>query len=230
MEYSIEQMNFENKPKLGLGIYTATEIAQILRVPYRKVYTWMHKYWDGKLGAEYETKYSWQIEGTRAVSFHTLIEFYVMMKFSESGVKPKQVLQAHSELSKMFKTPFPFAKKEVLDSISTDSKNIYFNLEGVSMTLNGTKQFNLDIIKLFFINLDFGADDLASRYWPLGKDKTIVVDPQRKFGSPVFKDQNIYPETFYGMFKAGEAIDFIAHLYEVPKQMVKDAIEYCEAA
>src|SRR5690606_10394220 len=157
------------------------EIAQILRVPYRKVYTWMHKYWDGKLGAEYETKYSWQMEGTRAVSFHTLIEFYVMMRFSESGVKPRQVLQAHSDLSKLFKTPFPFAKKEVLDSISTDSKNIYFDIEGVTMTLNGTKQFNLDIIKLFFINLDFGADDLASRYWPLGKDKTIVVDPQRKF-------------------------------------------------
>jgi len=41
-------MNFENKPKLGLGIYTASEIAQILRVPYRKVYIWMNKYWAWK--------------------------------------------------------------------------------------------------------------------------------------------------------------------------------------
>lgn len=223
-------MDFENKPKLGLGIYTAAEIAQILRVPYRKVYTWMNKYWDGKLGDIYGSKYSWQMEGTRAVSFHTFVEFYIMMLFSEAGVKPKQVLQAHSELSQMFQTAFPFARKEVLEGIRCDGKRIYLETKSGIIELNGTKQFNLNIIKSFFIKLDFDNDDLASRYYPLGKEKSIVVDPERKFGSPVLINQNIYPETFYGMFKAGEPIDFIAHIYEVSKQMVEDAIEYCEAA
>ncbi|MEQ8422681.1 MAG: DUF433 domain-containing protein, partial [Arenibacter algicola] len=82
-------MNFENKPKIGSGIYTASEIAIILRVPYRKVYTWMNKYWDGRIGKEFGSKYSWDINGKRAVSFHTFIEFYVMMRFSEAGVKPR---------------------------------------------------------------------------------------------------------------------------------------------
>lgn len=223
-------MNFENEPKLGLGIYTASEIAKILRLPYGKVYTWMNKYWDDKLGSLYGSKYSWQMEGTRAVSFHTFVEFYIMMLFSDAGVKPKQVLQAHSELVDMFGTAFPFAKKEVLEGIRCDGKTIYFENMGDIIELNGTKQFNLDIIKLFFVKLDFDKDDLASRYWPLGKDKSIVVDPQRKFGSPVLKYQNIYPETFYGMYKAGEPIDFIAHLFEVSKQMVEDSIEYCDAA
>ncbi len=225
-----KSMNFENKPKLGLGIYTAAEIAQILRIPYKKVYTWMHKYWDGKLGESYGEKYSWQMHGTRAVSFHTFVEFYVMMQFSEAGVKPKQVLQAHSELSEMYRTPFPYAQREVLEGIRCDGKHIYLqNKQGI-IELNGTKQFNLDIIKLFFVKLEFGDDDLAARYWPLGRDKSIVIDPKRKFGSPVFKDRNIYPETFYSLYKAGEPIDFIAHLYEVSKQMVMDAIEFCKAA
>ncbi|WP_417889157.1 DUF433 domain-containing protein [Xanthomarina gelatinilytica] len=220
-------MNFENEPKLGIGIYTASEIAQILRVPYGKVYTWMHRYWDGKLGAKYEEKYSWQMDGTRAVSFHTFIEFYVMMRFSESGVKPQQVLQAHSELSQMYDTAFPFAKKEVLDSISTDGKNIFFDIDGVNLTLNGTKQFNLDIIRIFFVNLDFGDNDLASRYWPLGKEKRILIDPKRKFGHPVLVKQNIYPETLYNHYIAGDPIPYLSHIYQVSEQEVKDAIEYC---
>lgn len=80
------------------------------------------------------------------------------------------------------------------------------------------------------MKLDFGDNDLASRYWPTGKDSSVVVDPERKFGSPVFNNCNIYPEIFYGMYKAGEPIDFIAHIYEVPRKLVEDAIAYCTAA
>ncbi|WP_034261059.1 DUF433 domain-containing protein [Altibacter lentus] len=223
-------MDFENKPQIGLGIYTASEIAQILRLPYQKIYLWMNKYWDDKLGKNYGEKYSWQMDGTRAVSFHTFVEFYVMMRFSEAGVKPKEVMKAHTELVEWYKTPFPFALKEVLDGIRSDGKRIFLNHKQGTIELNGMKQFSLEIIQMFFVKLDFGDNNLASRFYPLGKEKSIVVDPARKFGSPVFKDHNIYPETFYGMYKAGESIEFIAYIYEVPEQMVKDAIEYCTAA
>jgi len=45
-------MNFENKPQIGIGIYTASEIARILRIPDRTVNTWMNKYWDEKVRPE----------------------------------------------------------------------------------------------------------------------------------------------------------------------------------
>ncbi|MDC6353277.1 MULTISPECIES: DUF433 domain-containing protein [unclassified Robiginitalea] len=223
-------MDFENEPKLGLGSYTSSDIAKILRIPYQKVYTWMNKYWDEKLGQRFNTKYSWEVDGTRAVSFHTFIEFYVMMKFAEAGVKPKEVLKAHNDLTKFFRTAFPFAKKEVLEGIRSDGKHIFLETKLGTVELNGTKQFNLDFIKLFFVKLDFGEDNLANRFWPLGKERHIVVDPKRKFGSPVLKDYNIYPETFYGLHKGGESVEVIAKIYEVPLSTVRDAIEYCEAA
>ncbi len=223
-------MNFENKPKLGLGIYTASEIAQILRVPYRKVYTWMNKYWDGKLGKEYGSKYSWQIDGTRAVSFHTFIEFYIMMRFSEAGVKPKQVLQAHSELVKMYNTAFPFALKEVLEGIKCDGKHVFLKTKKGIIELNGTKQFNLTIIQMFFVNLDFDNDNLASRFWPMGKKKSILVDPERRFGHPVIDGKNIFPEVIYNHHNAGDPIKYIAHIYELSEDEVNHALEYCDAA
>ena len=223
-------MNFENKLDIGTGCYTASEIAHILQVPYHKVHTWMNKYWDGKLGKEFGEKYSWTVDNTRAVSFHTLVEFYVMMQLSEAGVKPKEVLKAHSILSKQFDTAFPFAQKTLLKGMQTDGKTVYLHFEDKILSLDGSQQLNLSLIKAFYKNLEFDGNEMASRFWPMGKNKSIVIDPERKFGHPIINGHNIYPEVLHGMFKAGDSIRFIAAIYEISTKQVKDAIQYCTAA
>ena len=219
-------MSFENTLAIGNGIYTIPDVANILRLPYHKVNTWLNEYWDGKLGKAFKGKYSWRIDSTRAVGFHTLVEFYVMMQFSEAGVKPAQVLKAHSELSTSHHTFFPFAQKQIIENISTDGKKIYLNIDGTAITLDGSKQFNLDFIKIFFKKLEFDNELLATKLCPLGKGKAVVCDPQHKFGQPVIDGTNIQTEALYKMYLAKEPIPFIASLYELPEQKVKDAITY----
>jgi uncharacterized protein (DUF433 family) len=214
------------KLNIGNGIYTVPDVARILQLPYHKVNKWLNEYWDGKLGQAFKGKYSWRVDSTRAVGFHTLIEFYVMMQLSDAGVTPNQILKAHGELAKEFKTIFPFAQKQVIDNISTDGKKIYFHIDGTAMTLDGSKQLNLDFIKLFFKKLDFDNDLLATRLWPLGKNKAVVCDPQHKFGQPIIEGTNIQTEAVYKMYLANEPIAFIASLYEIPEKKVKDAISF----
>ena len=84
-------MDFENKLSLNNGIYTMPDISKILRIPYFKVNKWVNCYWDIRLGSLFEQKYSWTIENTKAVSFHTLIEFYVLYLLGEAGVSTKNV-------------------------------------------------------------------------------------------------------------------------------------------
>jgi uncharacterized protein (DUF433 family) len=216
----------DNHLELGNGIFTTQEIAQILRLPYSKVHKWITKYWDGNLGKCYEREYSWSVGNTRAVGFHTLIEFYVMMQFAEAGVQTKEVLKAHKELSKFYKTDFPFAQKEVLDNIKTDKSKIFLYKDGDTISLDGTRQFNLDIIKIFFKNLDFDNDMLASRFWPMGKQYKVVCDPHRKFGQPILDGTSIQSEAIYRMHLAEESVSFIANIYDIPLKMVKDAITF----
>ena len=223
-------MVFEDSLKIGNGIYTVGEISRILRLPYPKVNAWLKRYWDGQLGEAYSRKYSWKVDDTKAVGFHTLVEFYVMMQFSEAGVRPKQVLKAHLELSSLYKTAFPFAKKEVLQGIQTDGKKIFLKTPEGTITLDGTRQLNLEFIEIFFRKLEFGAGQLANSFYPLGKDKSIVVDPKRQFGHPVIGGTNIYPETIFNLHKAGEPSGFIAFTFEISEQEVLDAIEYCNQA
>lgn len=223
-------MIFENKPQLGLGIYTPAEIAQILRLPYYKVNRWIDKYWDGELGQEFEKRYSWKTDKSKAVSFHTLVEFYVMMQLADAGVKTRKVLEAHKELSQFYNTSFPFALREVLDGVNTDGKRIFLSVDDYTITLDGTKQFNLGFIKVFFKKLEFDSNNLASRLWPLGKEKSVLIDPERKFGHPVLEMKNIFPETIYGHYKAGDPIEYISYIYKVTEKEVRDAIEFIDAA
>lgn len=219
-------MDFENKIAPGLGLYTTSELAKILRLPYHKVHRWINKYWDGELGKEYEENYSWKIEESRAVSFHSLIEFYVMAELSESGVKTRDVLNAHKILSKKYNTAFPFAQKEVLQGINTDGKKVFFKTEEGLVTLDGSFQFNLELIKVFFKKLEFGTDKLAVKLWPIGKRSSVVCDPNIQFGYPTIAGTRIYPDTIYDLHNNGESKKFIAETYDLTTKQVNDAIKY----
>lgn len=221
---------FKNKLEIGSGLYTVPEISNILRLPYHKTNLWINKYWDGELGKVFEGQYSWKIGNSKAINFQTLIEFYILILLAESGVKTREVLNAHKELSRKFNTPYPFSKKDILDKIKTEGKKIFLELGDDIISLDGTKQLNLMIIKQFFKNLDFDDNSIVSKFWPLGKDKSIVVDPKRQFGHATIEKTNIFPETIFNMFKAGEPIEFIAFAYNLDEKSVRDAINYCNAA
>lgn len=220
---------FENQPEIGKGIYTLKDVASILKMPYPTVRRWVRTYWDGRLGKKFQKQYSWERDGSVAVSFHTVVELYVMIQFAEKGVKTQDVLIAHEELSQLLKTPFPFAQKEVLDEVKTDGKTVFWKFDGALISMNGTRQINLDIIQVFFKKLEFEGD-VVSRLWPMGKESSIVIDPKRKFGHPILDGRNIYPETLHGYYRAGDSIPFIAYIFEITEKEVKDAIDFCEAA
>lgn len=221
-------MDFENEIEVGIGIYTTREIANILGISYAKVNRWINKYWDGRLGEAYQQKYSWKVEDSRAVSFHTMVEFYLMSTFSEYGVKTQKILKAHQELSQLMKTAFPFATEKVLNGISTDGKSIYYKHEdGFVVSLDGSKQLNLELINIFFKKLDFDNGTLASRFWPMGKKKKVVCDPKVQFGAVTIPGTRVYPETIYDMFNAGDSKRLIASTYDLSMEKINDAIEYC---
>ncbi len=223
-------IKFENKGKIGGGIYTLPDIAHIFNIPYYKVSKWVKEYWDVRLANDFENQYSWTDGKARAINFHTLIELFIFMQLSDAGVKTKDILMAHQKLSLINKTKFPFATNSIIKAMSTDGKQIFFSYNGEELTLDGKLQFNLGFIKEFFKNIDFGSDELATRLWPMGRKSSIVVDPQHHFGQPVINGTNIVPDTIFNMSLAGENNKFIALIYNISEKQVTDAIKFCKKA
>lgn len=224
-------MSFENKSEIGIGIYTVPDLAEILNLKYYKVQRLLNEYWDKRFAEQLGSKYSWTDGKSKAVSFHTLIEFYIFFQLKETGISTKNILKAHTELSIMFSTPFPFAKAEVINGISCIGKNVFFEFKNKDIiNLDSSKQLNLKFIKIFANKLDFDNGNLAVRLWPLGKEKSIVVDPNYKLGMPTIIGTNIYPESIYQLHLAEEPLKFIASTYSLSEKEVKDAIEFCKKA
>ncbi len=221
----------ENKPELGIGIYTVPDIAQILRLPYDKVNRWVKHYWDNELGKEFNSRYSWTDGKSIAISFHTLVELFTFYQLSNADVSAKKIIDAHLILSKKFNSLFPFATAEVLNSISTDGTRVFFTIDKMDIiNLDVTLQFNLQFIKDFFRKIDFNGGSMAARLWPLGKDNCIVVDPDHQFGQATISGTNINPETIQELHEAGEPHYFIASLYNINERQIIDALEFCQKA
>lgn len=225
----MENIEFENHLELGTGIFTVPDISNILNLNYKKVHNLLNEYWDKRFANELGKKYSWSVHNNKAVSFHTLVEFYIFFQLKEVGVPTQQILNAHSELSIRFNTTFPFAISEIINKMNCVGKRIVFEInENDLINLDSTKQLNMKFIKSFAHKLDFDSDNLANKFYPLGKNKSVVVDPSHQFGQPVIKNTNIFPQTIFNLYKAKETKKFIAESYEISLKQVNDAIEYCK--
>lgn len=219
-----------NQPEIGKGIFTTKDVATILKMQYRLAHRWITTYWKTASMANDMDGYSWEVDGSLAVDFQTLVELAVVCQLLKAGVKPKKIVDARKVLIKQFRTPAPFANKHVLEGIQTDKKQIFFKHNGDVVTLDATTQFNLTYVNEFLTNLDFDEELVAKRLWPRGRGSVVVVDPLHKFGHPVLDGRNIYPETIYQYYRAGETEVFISELFGLDPKEVTDAIDYCKAA
>lgn len=185
---------------------------------------------DNRFASHLGQKYSRSVHNTKAVSFHTLVEFYIYFQLKEVGVTSQQILSTHYELSKHFNTPFPFAISHIINQMKCFGRKIVFEIsEDEIINLDSTKQLNLNFILSFAHKLDFDSNELAEKFYPLGKAKGIVIDPKHQFGPATIKNTNIFPKTIYNLYQSKESKKFIAQSFEISLQDVNDAIEYCKS-
>jgi uncharacterized protein (DUF433 family) len=74
------------------------------------------------------------------------------------------------------------------------------------------------------------TDDLASRWFPVGPDTPIVVDPRIAGGRPTIFGSGVTVDTVHGRFAAGESIDFIAQDFGVERKAIEKALQFAAAA
>ncbi len=222
-------ITIKNKKDLGLGIYTIPDIGLLLGYPLYKVRRYIKKYWDDGIGKElFNDRYSWSVESNRkAVNFYVLIELYIFFQLLELGVNTKRVVKARREIAKQLNDSYPFANQKLL----TDGKKIWYYLDKNLITADPSAQVNFtQIIESFASKIEFSDDFLAMRYFPIGKDRSVVVDPHHQFGQPVINGSNIVTDTIYSMYTSGEKIKTLSVLYDITEKEIKDVIEFHKAA
>ncbi|TCD19864.1 DUF433 domain-containing protein [Pedobacter psychrodurus] len=209
--------------QLGGGIYTIPEVAFILKLPVGKVRRWMTEFWDNKFSKKNSNKYSWGEGRDKATNFYTLIEFYVFYQLRALNISTNRIFKAHQDMAEQLNTAYPFASSKLL----SDGKSILFTMkDGTIVEADNTRQAVFkQIIEQFCKKIEFSTTDIAERFYPLGKEKHIIVDPHHQFGQPVIEETNILAQTLYELYNAGETVAFLSRLYDLKEIDIQSAIE-----
>jgi uncharacterized protein (DUF433 family) len=224
----------EREPHLlNAGLYTVPEAARLTRISIGKVRRWLKGY-DFRSGKSVRHSDAvWQgeikpIENKLALSFRDLLELRFVDAFIRAGVSWKTMRRAHTRAQEELKTTHPFCSNQV----STDGKNILMRQaeeDGDETLLNLVTQQRefTKIVQKFLKEVEFSGGDII--WWPLGKDRLIVVDPRRNFGQPTVAKSGVPATTLARSVKANSSVDEVVRWYEVQRNEVRDAVEFEES-
>jgi uncharacterized protein (DUF433 family) len=217
------------KPRIGEGVYTIKDASIILNIPSPKLRAWVNAYWRKTFkdisNVKMSESYIWGESRETAFNFYTLIEIFTVMSLRNLGVTFKTIINARSELSEILKTKYPFASEKLM----SDGRNIIYLLDDYKILELGTAGQTAfrKIIEPFCKNLDFDKhNELAFRFWPLGRSSSIVVDPKHGFGRPTILGTNISTDAIQNLILAGENKEDIANLYDLTVEQIEQVYEF----
>lgn len=211
-------------PRINEGIFLIKDVANIIGLPVAKVRFWLTEFWNNRFSVN-KGGYSFGDNYNRAVNFYTLIEFITFAKLREQGISAQKLQKFHKILSTELNTPYPFAKTKLLN----DKRSVWYEHSGELVKIDGKRQLSLSRVLSPYLNkIEFDKDNIALRYYPLGKNHKIVIDPKHQFGQPTILGTNIKAEIIYFLYKGKETKKNICELYNLTIQQVNDAINYCD--
>jgi uncharacterized protein (DUF433 family) len=217
---------------LNTGIYTLAEAAKLTGVSSGRIRRWLRGYdyrrgknlrhsdavWRGQLGP---------IEQRMALGFLDLIEIRFVEAFLKEGVSWKTMRQAHTLARVELGTDHPFCTNRFV----TDGQRILLRQANASgdqalIDIATNQREFLRLVEPFLRQLEFSDGNCLSRWWPMGKERSVVVDPVRNFGQPTVAKSGVPTQVLARSLKANKSIETVARWFEVQAEEVRDAVEF----
>jgi uncharacterized protein (DUF433 family) len=226
---------------LGTGIYSPAQAAALLKAPPEEIRRWAFGYARRRGGTrvEYEPLIRTElpeIEGERALTFTELVELMFIRGFRKAGVPWGAIHEAARVAARLFQTEHPFAMRQFF----ADPKGVYALLreadESESLVkLAGSGQQVFDsLVRPYLGQLEFNPSEAPTRWWPMGREGRVVIDPAVSFGEPIVAEAGIPTHVLAEALDAEEgydparAMDRVSWLYKVPHRHIQTAVRFEE--
>jgi uncharacterized protein (DUF433 family) len=218
---------------LNTGLYTVPEASRLTRISTGKVRRWIKGYDYRTSGSIRHSDAVWQgeikpINNKISLSFRDLLELRFVDAFIRAGVSWHTMRRAHARAREQLNTTHPFCSNRIF----TDGRSILLRQgeEDSDQTLVNlaTNQAEFSrIVEPFRKELEFSGNDII--WWPLGRERQIVLDPKRNFGQPTLTKSGVPAAILARSARANSSREVVARWYEVHPDEVRDAVEFEEA-
>ena len=226
---------------IGTGIYSPPEAAALIKAPTAEVRRWAFGYSRRRGGTRihYDPLIRTDLperEGQEALTFMELVELMYIKGFRRAGAPWKLIHEAAAVAARLFQTEHPFAMRKFF----ADPGGIYAELqeaEGgdslVRMVGHGQHAFQ-DVVRPYLGQLEFDPLEVPTRWWPMGREGRVVVDPQVAFGAPIVAEIGIPTRILAEALNAeleydpARGLERVAWAYKVPPRHVQTAARFEE--
>jgi len=216
-----------------VGIYSLAEAERLTSVRRARIRRWIKGYDFKSKGLTHRSAAVWSkeiepIDGIIALGFRDLIEIRFVDAFLKAGVSWRTMRLAHQAAQDELGTSHPFCSNRfVTDGRAIFQKQAEEESDAVLINLTNRQQEFARIVGQFLKELEFDSDDSLVRWWPMGRDRKVVVDPQRQFGQPITVQAGVSTQILARSVSANAGeIETVAQWYEVDQQEVRDAVAF----
>jgi uncharacterized protein (DUF433 family) len=225
---------WDNVETLGVGSYTVAEAARLLKVPAPNINRWLGGYSYGAPGSQAKSPPLWTPQlpandRNLEIGFRDLIELRFVDAFLKAGLSLSTIRRCLDYARQLVKSDRPFSTQR----FRTDGRTILLESqnpsgEGELLDLKRHQYAMKQVIERSFKDLDI-EDDAVVRWRPFKGKNSIVIDPARAFGQPIAVASGIPTVALAQSVQAEGSVERTARLYEVPVQVVRDAVKFEES-
>lgn len=219
---------------IGRGVYSLAEAERLTGVARRRIRRWTtgDRCWvRGRVHRvpPVLATAAPPIGGTPVIDFSDLIEVRFLDAFRRHGVswhairiaavRARELLGRHRPFStRLFKTDGQTILAEVARGVGDDPVLVDLVRDQV--------EFHQVVSPMLYAGLEFDALEEPTRWWPLGTQRRVVVDPLRAFGAPSIAGAGIPTRVLAASARAEESHAAVAAMYEVDAAAVDDAVQF----
>jgi uncharacterized protein (DUF433 family) len=171
---------------LGIGLYTAAEAARLLGLPVAKVRRWLGGYRRAERAyAPLWTPQLPKLDDQLGLGFLDLMQVRVVARVvAETDISLQKLRRALALAGELVDHAHPLTTAR----FRTDGRRLLFEIGRETETpqiydVLGNQYGFHRIIEPSFKDVDLDVE--ITRWWPLGKQRLVVIDPKRSFGAPI---------------------------------------------
>ena len=214
------------------GIYSIPEAARFTGLETSRVRRWLSGYSFKSSGQKRLSPPVWSgqllpIKGRRAVSFRDLIEMRFVDAFLRAGVSWKTIRDVQELAQREFNFDHPFSTNR-------------FRADGSRLVMSAAEKDEhaglFDVAsrqQIFFAaaeplreELEMNEEDRVCRWWPLGRNRHVVLDPERQWGRPVVAHSGVATALIQRELVSGTPAHVLCTWLEIQPDEVNDATAF----
>lgn len=220
---------------IGQGVYTLAEAGRLTGVPVRNLRRWARGYsymYAGKRNFSPPIIGTGVRERTREpiLEFRDIIEIRFLGAFRKLGVTWNVIRRVAAKVHAHIKSTHPFATK----LFRTDGRTILMEIIGRDRVEHRLvdllrEQYEWDSLIAPYLHqekVEFSDTQDPVRWWPLGPNRYVVVDPLRAFGAPIIASRGIQTYLVAQAALLERDRDFVAGWYGIDPPAVDAAVDF----